>query len=175
MCWFIHRFFKSKGISYHQGQKQRYLISCSFPVFSFVLDITCMAKWKKQSAGTWSLSGLYSLVAYLALLSYPLTLFNTNWKYWTKKQVITSTSCLPAMCLNPKTAHGPIFTQDQASMALEEITSPIQNQVFSTLESKSTPDKRSKFRPSGETKGSLLPSSRVAQRKINDGSSAVQE
>jgi len=36
-------------------------------------------------------------------------------------------------------------------------------------------DKRRKLRPSGETKGSLLPSSRVAQRKINDGSSAVQE
>ena len=68
-------------------QKQRYLISCFFPVFSFVLDITCMAKWKKQSAGTWSLSGLYSLVAYLALLSYPLTLFNTNWRDWTKKQI----------------------------------------------------------------------------------------
>ena len=30
-------------------------------------------------------------------------------------------------------------------------------------------DKRRKLRPSGETKGSLLPSSRVAQRKINDG------
>ena len=29
-------------------------------------------------------------------------------------------------------------------------------------------DKRRKLRPSGETKGSLLPSSRVAQRKIND-------
>jgi hypothetical protein len=36
-------------------------------------------------------------------------------------------------------------------------------------------DKRRKLRPSGETKGSLLPSSRVAQRKINDGSCAVQE
>ena len=36
-------------------------------------------------------------------------------------------------------------------------------------------DKRSKLRPSGETKRILLLSSRVAQRKINDGSSAVQE
>ena len=35
---------QSKGISYHQGQKQKYLISCSFPVFFFVLVLTCMAK-----------------------------------------------------------------------------------------------------------------------------------
>ena len=72
------------------------------------------------------------------------------------------------MCLNPETAHGLIFTQDQASMALEEITSPIQNQVFTTLESNSTPDKRSKFRPSEETKKILQPSSRLSLWKIND-------
>ena len=76
MCCFIRRFFKSKGISYHQGQKQKYLISCSFPVLFFVLVLTRMAKWKKQSAGTWSQSSDLEptawnlfLVAYLALLS----------------------------------------------------------------------------------------------------------
>ena len=36
-------------------------------------------------------------------------------------------------------------------------------------------DQRSKLRPSGETKRILLPSSRVAQRKINDGQKPVQE
>ncbi|KAM1242746.1 hypothetical protein ACFX2G_035066 [Malus domestica] len=38
---------QSKSISYHHGQKQEYLISCFFPVFSFTLALTCKTRRKK--------------------------------------------------------------------------------------------------------------------------------
>ncbi|KAM1946342.1 hypothetical protein ACFX13_001208 [Malus domestica] len=37
----IRYFFKSKSISYHQGQKQKYLISCFSPIFSFTFALAC--------------------------------------------------------------------------------------------------------------------------------------
>ncbi|KAM1424374.1 hypothetical protein ACFX1X_017110 [Malus domestica] len=38
---------QSKSISYHQGQKQEYLISCFFPVFSFGIVLTCKTMRKR--------------------------------------------------------------------------------------------------------------------------------
>ncbi|KAM1083353.1 hypothetical protein ACFX19_022169 [Malus domestica] len=38
---------QSKSISYHQGQKQEYPISCFFLVFSFALVLTCKTKRKR--------------------------------------------------------------------------------------------------------------------------------
>ncbi|KAM1173033.1 hypothetical protein ACFX2G_023548 [Malus domestica] len=38
---------QSKSISYHQGQKQEYPISCFFPVFSFALVLTCKTRRKR--------------------------------------------------------------------------------------------------------------------------------
>ncbi|KAM1709560.1 hypothetical protein ACFXTN_000044 [Malus domestica] len=39
--------YQSKSISYHQGQKQEYPISCFFPVFSFALVLTCKTRRKR--------------------------------------------------------------------------------------------------------------------------------
>jgi len=61
----------------------------------------------------------------------------------------------------------------QATTAYAELSSnPLQYELEKL--NKET-DKRRKLRPSGETKRILLPSSRVAQRKINDGRKPVQE
>ncbi|KAM2622309.1 hypothetical protein TB2_026944 [Malus domestica] len=38
---------QSKSISYHQGQKQEYPISCFFPVLSFALVLTCKTMRKR--------------------------------------------------------------------------------------------------------------------------------
>ncbi|KAM1665304.1 hypothetical protein ACFX13_045337 [Malus domestica] len=43
----IRYFFKSKSISYHQGRKQRYLISCFSPIFSFALALACRTRRKE--------------------------------------------------------------------------------------------------------------------------------
>ncbi|KAM1698833.1 hypothetical protein FF1_030008 [Malus domestica] len=43
----IRYFFKNKSISYHRGRKQRYLISCFFPIFSFVLALACRTRRKE--------------------------------------------------------------------------------------------------------------------------------
>ncbi|KAM1380839.1 hypothetical protein ACFX2I_022523 [Malus domestica] len=40
----VRYFFKSKSISYHWGRKQRYLISCSSPIFSFALAFACRTR-----------------------------------------------------------------------------------------------------------------------------------
>ena len=40
---------QSQSISYHQGQKQEYPISCFFPVFSFVLVLPCKNKDKESN------------------------------------------------------------------------------------------------------------------------------
>ena len=37
---------QSKNISYHQGWKQEYPVSCFFPVFSFALALTCRTRRK---------------------------------------------------------------------------------------------------------------------------------
>ena len=42
----VRYFFKSKSISYHWGRKQRYLISCSSPIFSFALALACWTRRK---------------------------------------------------------------------------------------------------------------------------------
>ncbi|KAM1980927.1 hypothetical protein ACFX15_037489 [Malus domestica] len=43
----IRYFFKSKSISYHRGRKQRYLISCFFPILSFALALACRIRRKE--------------------------------------------------------------------------------------------------------------------------------
>ncbi|KAM1736521.1 hypothetical protein ACFX12_014868 [Malus domestica] len=40
----INQPHQSKSISYHQGQKQEYPISCFFHVFSFALALTCKTR-----------------------------------------------------------------------------------------------------------------------------------
>ena len=45
--WFIRYCFKSKRISYHQGRKQRYFISCFSLIFPFALALTCKTRRKK--------------------------------------------------------------------------------------------------------------------------------
>ncbi|KAM1034505.1 hypothetical protein EV2_038981 [Malus domestica] len=40
---------QSKSISYHQGRKQEYLISCVLPVLSFVLVLTYKDKDKENN------------------------------------------------------------------------------------------------------------------------------
>ena len=88
-----------------------------------------------------------------------LTLFNMNWGDWTKKQTITSISCLLAGCPNLEDAHGPVsIHQDQALPALEEITSQIQDQVSTTLESIPAPDGMSKFKHLEQVLQKKLPS-----------------
>ncbi|KAM1183937.1 hypothetical protein EV1_002086 [Malus domestica] len=79
-CWFIRYFFKSKRISYHQGRKQEYLISCNLLVLSFVLVLTCKDEDKESNMSEPPLKLLVRnrlpgtfLIAHLALLSkYPL-------------------------------------------------------------------------------------------------------
>ncbi|KAM2920031.1 hypothetical protein COP2_041930 [Malus domestica] len=43
------QWLQSKSISYHQGRKQEYLISCVLPVLSFVLVLTCKDKDKESN------------------------------------------------------------------------------------------------------------------------------
>ncbi|KAM2685933.1 hypothetical protein EV2_008887 [Malus domestica] len=43
----VRYFFKSKSISYHRGRKQRYLISCSSPIFSSALALACRTRRKE--------------------------------------------------------------------------------------------------------------------------------
>ncbi|KAM1074165.1 hypothetical protein ACFX2B_018950 [Malus domestica] len=43
----VRYFFKSKSISYHRGRKQRYLISCSSPIFSSALAFACRTRRKE--------------------------------------------------------------------------------------------------------------------------------
>ncbi|KAM1908101.1 hypothetical protein ACFX14_027660 [Malus domestica] len=42
-----NKLHQSKNISYHQGKKQEYPISCFFPVFSFGLVLTCKTRRKR--------------------------------------------------------------------------------------------------------------------------------
>ncbi|KAM2864075.1 hypothetical protein FF1_022780 [Malus domestica] len=62
---------QSKSISYHQGQKQEYPISCFFPVFSFPFVLTCKTRReRKQSISTWNQASSQELTAWNPLPDY---------------------------------------------------------------------------------------------------------